>query len=316
VLNYIIEPALKHMEIEAVRADTLAEPGLITDQLIGAILNYDLCIADLSGQNPNVFYELAIAQAAERPVVLLKLAGENVPFDVKDYRLIEYDLELKSIMDGTWISALKNQITCVLAPDYKPPRLLASKIISRSAGFRAYLLDARSEEFGDAPRFPEVAQQAAEYCYLMGTSLEFWAEEDGRRVLNDLVTRRILVRVLIMDPENPGLPLMINTDLPTEDLEDVKQKTERMHNYFHRIEVKAGSTLQMRRLVAGLPHFQLMITERTALVLQYMFSRTIPGSPVQQYPSGSQLHRAFLDEFDKLWKLSEGPGTRAITAKP
>ena len=313
VLNCIIEPALKHMEIEAVRADKLAEPGLITDQVIDAILNYDLCIADLSGQNPNVFYELAIAHAAKRPVVLLKRAGEHVAFDVKDYRLIEYDLD---IMDGTWIPALKNQIACVLAPDYKPPRRLASKIISKLDGFRAYLLDARSEEFGDAPRFPEVAQQAVEYCYLMGASLELWAEEDGGRVLEDLVTRRILVKVLIMDPENPGLPLMINTDLPTEDLEDVKQKTERMRNYFHLKEVKAGSTLQMRRLVAGLPHFQLMITERTALVLQYMFSRTIPGSPVQQYPSGSQLHRAFLDEFDKLWKLSEGPGTRAITAKP
>jgi len=316
VFDYIIEPALKGMEIEAVRADKLAEPGLVTDQMIGAILNYDLCIADLSGQNPNVFYELAIAQAAERPVVLLKLAGEIIPFDVKDYRLIEYDLKPRSIRTDRWIPVLKNQIACVLAPDYRPPRLLGTKIISKSDGFRAYLLDARSEEFGDAPRFPEVAQQAAEYCYLMGASLEFWAEEDGRRVLNDLVTRRISVKVLIMDPENPALPLMINTDLPTEDLEDVKQKTERMRNYFHRIEVEAGSTLQMRRLVAGLPHFQLIITERTALVLQYMFSRTVPGSPVQQYPSGSQLHRVFLDEFDELWKLNEGPNTQAITAKP
>ena len=317
VLDYIIEPALKGMEIEAVRADKLAEPGLVTDQVIGAILNYDLCIADLSGQNPNVFYELAIAQAAERPVVLLKLAGEIIPFDVKDYRLIEYDLKPRSIRTDRWIPVLKNQIACVLAPDYRPPRLLGTKIISKSDGFRAYLLDARSEEFGGAPRFPEVAQQAAEYCYLMGASLELWAEEDGRRVLNDLVARRISVRVLIMDPEkNPGLRQMINTDLPTEDPEDVKQKTERMRNYFHRIEVEAGSTLQMRRLVAGLPHFQLMITERTALVLQYMFSRTVPGSPVQQYPSGSQLHRAFLDEFDELWKLNEGPNTRAITAKP
>src|SRR5262249_44919734 len=162
VLDYIIEPALKGMEIEAVRADKLAEPGLVTDQVIGAILNYDLCIADLSGQNPNVFYELAIAQAAERPVVLLKLAGEIIPFDVKDYRLIEYDLKPRSIRTDRWIPVLKNQIACVLAPDYRPPRLLGTKIISKSDGFRAYLLDARSEEFGDAPRFPEVAQQAAE----------------------------------------------------------------------------------------------------------------------------------------------------------
>jgi hypothetical protein len=47
VLDYIIEPALREMEIEAIRADKLAEPGLITDQMIAGILNYDLCIADL-----------------------------------------------------------------------------------------------------------------------------------------------------------------------------------------------------------------------------------------------------------------------------
>jgi hypothetical protein len=64
VLDYIIAPALKDLGIEAFRADKQMEPGLITDQMIAAILNYDLCIADLSGHNPNVFYELAIAQAA------------------------------------------------------------------------------------------------------------------------------------------------------------------------------------------------------------------------------------------------------------
>jgi hypothetical protein len=304
VLDYIIEPALKDMEIEAVRADKLTEPGLITDQVIGAILNYDLCIADLSGQNPNVFYELAIALAAERPVVLLKLAGEVIPFDVKDYRLIEYDLKPKSIRTDKWIPVLRDQVTCILAPDYKPPRLLGTKIISKSDGFRCYI-DTRSEEFGDAPRFHEVVRQAAKYCCLMGISLKSWASEDGRRVLEDLAGRGISVRILIMDAENPGLAPMINTDLPSEDLEAVKRQNEKMREVFQDIEVKTGSTFQMRRLVAGLPHFQLMITDQTALVLQYMFSRTTAHSPLQQFPSGSQLHRAYLDEFDQLWKLNE-----------
>lgn len=88
VFDYIIQPALSNMNIEAVRADKLAGPGQITEQMIAAILDYDFCIADLSGHNPNVFYELALAQAAERPVILMKLVGEPIPFDVKAYRLI------------------------------------------------------------------------------------------------------------------------------------------------------------------------------------------------------------------------------------
>ena len=60
--------------------------------MIEAIQTYDLCIADLTGHNPNVFYELALAQAARRPVVMLKLAGEAIPFDVNGYRVMEFDL--------------------------------------------------------------------------------------------------------------------------------------------------------------------------------------------------------------------------------
>src|SRR5262245_44302740 len=307
VLDYIIEPALKDLGIEAIRADRLAEPGLITDQMIAAILNYDLCIADLTGHNPNVFYELAIAQAAERPVVLMKLAGQAIPFDIKDYRLIEYDLKPRSIRTDRWKSVLTDQLTRVLAPDYKPPRLLRGKSLLKSDGIRSYLINARSEEFGDAPRYYEVVQHASQYCNLMGVSLKVWGSDDGRRVLKELVARRVPVKVLIMDAGNPGLTAMINDNLPSENVEAVRLQTEGMARYFDGIAKDSGGTFQVRRIAKGLPHFQLIVTEETVLVLQYMFSRGTADSPLQQFPSGSQLHRAFLEEFEKLWELNGQP---------
>ena len=50
------------------------------------ILNDDLCIALLTGRNPNVYYELAIAQAASRPVIMLLQREETAPFDVRDFQ--------------------------------------------------------------------------------------------------------------------------------------------------------------------------------------------------------------------------------------
>ena len=44
--------------------------------MIGSILGDDLCIAVITGQNPNVFYELAIAQCAARPVIILVEKGQ------------------------------------------------------------------------------------------------------------------------------------------------------------------------------------------------------------------------------------------------
>jgi hypothetical protein len=124
VFDFIIQPALQELGIEAIRADKLAGPGQITEQMIAAIVDYDFCIADLSGHNPNVFYELALAQAAERPVILMKLQGEPVPFDVRHYRLVEYDLKPRSLMTRKWIPVLSDHVAVILQPAYTPPRLL------------------------------------------------------------------------------------------------------------------------------------------------------------------------------------------------
>lgn len=302
VFDYIIQPALDSLGIKPVRADQMSEPGLITDQMIAAILGYDLCIADLTGHNPNVFYELAIAQAAERPVVLLKRAGDPIPFDVKDYRLIEYDLKPKSIKEDKWVLRLKEQVEKVMAPGYKAPRMLGK--VLRSDVTRSYLINAKSGEFGDAPRFLEVIQQANEICYLMGVSLKVWGSRDAKRGLEMLAERGTPLKVLIMHPEHPGLRAMINGHLAAENLEAVKLQTASMANYFEGLAQRFPK-FEVRTLRDGLPHFQLIVTERTALVLQYMFSRGTADSPLQQFPGGSELYDVFKGEFETLWELND-----------
>ena len=47
-------------------------------------------IADLSGSNANVFYEVGLAHALEKPTVLLVREGEDVPFDLRGIRYIRY----------------------------------------------------------------------------------------------------------------------------------------------------------------------------------------------------------------------------------
>jgi hypothetical protein len=57
----------------------------------------DLVVADLTGQNPNVFYELAVRHAAGKPVVHLITSGESLPFDVANQRAIKYALDPDSL---------------------------------------------------------------------------------------------------------------------------------------------------------------------------------------------------------------------------
>lgn len=91
VLRHIIEPAAKICGYTTVRADKISEPGIITSQIIQHLVDDDLVVADLSGHNPNVFYELAIRHAVRKPVVQLIQKGESIPFDVSAIRTVQFD---------------------------------------------------------------------------------------------------------------------------------------------------------------------------------------------------------------------------------
>jgi hypothetical protein len=93
VFKYIIQPATKSCNIEARRSDQLDLPGKISEQMFDELHSADLCIAVLTGKNPNVYYELAVAQSANRPVIILIRKGEQLPFDVSDFRCITYDFD-------------------------------------------------------------------------------------------------------------------------------------------------------------------------------------------------------------------------------
>lgn len=91
ILKHIIKPAAKECGYSATRADEISEPGIITSQVIQRIVNDPLVIADLTGRNPNVFYELAIRHALRKPLVQMIRKGDAIPFDVAATRVVLVD---------------------------------------------------------------------------------------------------------------------------------------------------------------------------------------------------------------------------------
>lgn len=93
-LQHIVRPVFEGLDGYAtpVRSDADARPGSITKAMLQSIVNADLIIADLSGEspNPNVMYEVAIAHAADKPVILMSREPGGGPFDIRDERVIQY----------------------------------------------------------------------------------------------------------------------------------------------------------------------------------------------------------------------------------
>lgn len=96
VLKHIIRPPIEAEGFNIVRADQIEKSGLITNQIIEHVLESELVVADLSGRNPNVFYELALRHAVRKPLIQLIRRGEELPFDVAGMRTITYDVDVES----------------------------------------------------------------------------------------------------------------------------------------------------------------------------------------------------------------------------
>lgn len=102
----IYEPAIKKAGLNPIRADNeIFGTGKIMDQIWAGINSSKVLIAELTKRNPNVFYELGIAHALKKPVVLVSSNEEDVPFDLKHIRVIYYDMN-----DPFWGSKLIDKI--------------------------------------------------------------------------------------------------------------------------------------------------------------------------------------------------------------
>ena len=89
VYNEVIRPTLEGMGLSVVRADE--QHGKIVFQDIErGIRKAQLVIADLTGCNSNVLYELGFAHGARKSFVLITQRKKDIPFDVQHWRLILY----------------------------------------------------------------------------------------------------------------------------------------------------------------------------------------------------------------------------------
>ncbi len=92
LLKHIINPVCQSCGFSVERVDQINDSDSITQTIIDKLLSADLVIADISGHNPNVFYEMGYRKCTGKPIIHLKSKGENLPFDVNTIRTFEYDL--------------------------------------------------------------------------------------------------------------------------------------------------------------------------------------------------------------------------------
>lgn len=195
IYGLFIRDALVEAGYDVFRADDIKSVRNILHDIVEAIATSNIIVADLSDENPNVFYELGIAHALRKPVILLTQNIDDVPFDLRSYRLLSYSTHFAEIataraslkeyaagfLDGTVLFG--SPVSDFFAENReKPPPATDSTAVARAAeaglpeddrGFLDHLEDA-NEGFGKLARIIEAVGHETE---VIGTATRQTGED-------------------------------------------------------------------------------------------------------------------------------------------
>lgn len=101
----VFVPAIEKAGLESRRADDLYRASTIVSDIWKFTMKAKLVLADLSEKNANVFYELGLAHALAKPVILVVESMDDVPFDLRALRVLQYDKN-----DPNWGAILHDKI--------------------------------------------------------------------------------------------------------------------------------------------------------------------------------------------------------------
>lgn len=91
LISSVLRPVLEEFGFIPMPAHHIDNTGSINKQIIEKIVNSELVIANLTGINPNVMYELAIRHSFGKRVITVAEYGTKLPFDILDQRTIFYN---------------------------------------------------------------------------------------------------------------------------------------------------------------------------------------------------------------------------------
>lgn len=112
----IFKPAIIKAKLEPIRADDLFRPSPIMSDLWKMIQDAEVVLAELTSKNANVFYELGLAHAIGKPVIMVSETMADVPFDLQQLRVLLYNKD-----DPKWGDILVTSIVKAINEVLKEP---------------------------------------------------------------------------------------------------------------------------------------------------------------------------------------------------
>lgn len=198
--KYILEPALKGLDVRIVRADKINEPGVISRQLMDQLVHAEVVIADITDLNANVFYEMGIRHALGKPILHLRYNDSLIPFDVSDFRTISYGFDPEDI--ETCIPMIQAFFTSADEMDVKNPFSVSTESYLVVRGDDSYtkfrsldIVQGLAGQFQQMQYLASIAEPGVEYWVQGVQSTSF--PNNGEDLISSAVSKGATFKVLL-----------------------------------------------------------------------------------------------------------------------
>jgi hypothetical protein len=163
-----IREACREAGAGCVRVAAKTFTGKILRRIQNSINKADLVVADLTGRDSNVLYELGYASSLNKPVIMLARDLSELPFDLREQRLIVYDDDVASLRTG--LRPVLEAMLGELGPEVEP------SAVERDDK-RAAADEAGRRPFGDASKPARAGGGARQVFISYSHKDRFWLEK-------------------------------------------------------------------------------------------------------------------------------------------
>ena len=296
VWKYIVRPALLDTEYAPFRPEV---GGDLDQQVFDALLNADLVVAIASFQDPAVFYQIAAAQSASRPLILLVEEGEDLPFPPRGALVVRYSIDTDAVFSSINVRKLTAAVRDHEAGKAPPAEGFRSGGAFELAGAQIF---ERSAEFPYDRRLA-MMRDAEQRIDIMGLANGALARHpDMIELIRSRAGQEVQIRILQCAPANPTVATLFGLR-DTNRLGAIRDEIEKASENWRRIIEQAGEgvAISVRRTQHALPLANAILTEKGVVATPYLYSQPTNESPTFVAGAGAQFHAIMQDEFNTLW---------------
>lgn len=297
----ILKPTIEECSLIAIRADEIYGIKPIMEDIAECIINADIIIADVTGRNPNVNYELGMAHALGKNVIIISQTIDDIPFDYRHIRAIIYQTK-KANWAKLLQSELKHTINSISTDTSKSYKIEAIEKYQRENSINNVwglkeIFETRQKM---NVRINEIWDDLTNELDIIGFGFKSFRDAQTNSMI-EKVKKGLKLRVLTINPFSPFVKQREKDELQI--IGSIKKTIIDLEKWITKLKENSNNQDNVQlKFYNSLPIDFYWRQEDKLYVGPYLYGIGSQQTITFEYQKGTKGYRFYRNYFENLWE--------------